>query len=338
MNYLKKFLVVMLISALILPVFSTINVKADSSFSLEDLSADEIVDLIFDSCSGIYPEEGQTTEEWSTILEKKIPFLDTDRVNEFKTSRWNYSYLYDFIGTSDLNKFNEFTTCFGQYPEAMDGSYHLSKEDQTVKYITISLSLDDYKKANDLYDKLVKRLNIYYNTGKDYKNIESNECKFTINSLETIYGLFEEWIDNEYKSVVLSLKKVNDEYRFFILFIHPDYLNNPTELAKSMLKSSDEKIELDDPEIKSLTNKKGKKLVVKYIGDNTYDNEIYKIQVSTSKKFKNIKEFETNKASATIRKLKKGKKYYVRVMYTVTEDGETVSSSWSKVKSITIKK
>ena len=64
----------------------------------------------------------------------------------------------------------------------------------------------------------------------------------------------------------------------------------------------------------------------------------YKIHVSTNKKFKRIKEFETKKSSATISNLKKGKTYYVRVMYTVTEDGETINSSWSKTKSVTIKK
>lgn len=356
MKYLKKLLVVVLTLALILPIFSTVKVKADSSFSLEDLSADEIVDLIFDSCSGVYPKEGQTTEEWATYLNKKIPFLDSKRVDRFKTLRWNYNSYVDFMDynySSEFNRFTSYEIWFGRYAEAMDGSFHLSdNEDDEVKYIRLKFNLsDNYKKASSLYDKLVKKLSKYYNTGKDNKTTESNYWTYTIN------GYYEQnpelikyrGIDDYESPRVLSLSKSNGGYTFNILFIHPNYLNNPTEFAKSMLKSSgstsdedefvfDETIELDDPSIKSLTNKKGKKLVIKFAGDSSFDNETFKIQVSTSKKFKSLKEFETKKTSATISNLKKGKTYYVRVMYTVTEDGENVSSNWSKTKSITIKK
>ena len=96
MRFLKKLLAVMLTLALIFPIFSVAKVKADSSFSLENLTADEIVDLIFDSCSGIYPKEGQTTEEWATFLDKKIPFLNSEQVNNFKTLRWNRNPAVDF--------------------------------------------------------------------------------------------------------------------------------------------------------------------------------------------------------------------------------------------------
>ena len=357
MKYLKKLLVVVLTLALILPIFSTVKVKADSSFSLEDLSADEIVDLIFDSCSGIYPKEGQTTEEWATFLNKKIPFLDSKRVDNFKTRRWNYSQYVDFVNYtySSSSISNIFTSCeiwFGRYAEAMDGSFHLADNDNDAKYIKLTFNLsDNYKKASNLYDKLVKKLSKYYNTGKDSKNTESNYWSYTINGMYDSNAELTTYIgsgDFEYPRV-LSLSKTNDGYTFSILFIHPNYLKNPTEFAKSMLKSSgstsdedefvfDEAIELEDPSIKSLTNKKGKKLVIKFAGDSSFDNETFKIQVSTSKKFKSLKEFETKKSSATISNLKKGKTYYVRVMYTVTEDGETVSSNWSKTKSITIKK
>ncbi|MBO4421320.1 MAG: fibronectin type III domain-containing protein, partial [Lachnospiraceae bacterium] len=227
-----------------------------------------------------------------------------------------------------------------------------SDEDNSAKYVQIRFRLsDNYKKACNIYDKLVKKLDQYYTTGKDNKNTDSNNWRYIINgyaSDNTEVTCYVEGIDYP-KTAVLSLSKINSGYEFTVVFIHPDYLKNPTEFAKSMLKSSgnikdadefvfDEAIELDDPVIKSLTNKKGKKFVVKYSGDSSFDNITYKIQVSTSKKFTSIKEFETNKTSVTISNLKKGKTYYVRVMYTVTEDGETTSSSWSKAKSITIKK
>lgn len=356
MRCLKKLLAVMLTLAIILPSFSTFKVKADSSYSLENLTADEIVDLIFDSCSGIYPKEGQTTEEWVNFLDKKIPFLNSEAVNFYKTCRWNYNTYMDFVnyGYYNSNKFNVFTSFrvwFGYYAEAMDGSFHLSENDEYAKFIQLTFRLsDDYKKANSLYDKLVKKLDNYYTTGQNNKNTESNNWTYTIKSRNNDNPEVTYRIElSNYNLPVLSLSKVNSGYEFGIVFIHPDYLKNPTELAKSMLKSSgstsdadefifDETVELDDPAIKSLVNKKGKKIVVKYAGDSSFKNVTYKIQVSTSKKFKSVKEFETSKPSATVSNLKKGKTYYVRVMYTVAEDGETVNSSWSKTKSVTIKK
>lgn len=352
MKIIKKLCIFLLAFSLVLPIFSNIKVKADTSFSLENMSEDEIVDLIFNSCKCIYPKEGQTTEEWATYLNKKIPFLNETQINDFKTFRWNNDrgkdFIIDYYYSYKINHINEFYIYYGNYSEAMDGSYHLSKDDNNPKYIYISFYIDDnYNKANKLYDLLVNRLEKYYGKGTNNKDITKNKWTWGIDYTNIKYYNYKNGI-----FTLLSLQKNTNYYSFELSLYNANDLANPTDYAKSFLDDSDEfslsddedefsfddEIDLDDPVIKSITNKKGKKLVVKYSGDDSFDNEIYKIQISTNKNFKSSKEFETKKTSATISKLKKGKTYYVRIMYTVTEDGETVSSNWSKTKSIKIKK
>lgn len=357
MKIIKKLCIFLLAFSLVLPIFSNIKVKADTSFSLENMSEDEIVDLIFDSCKGIYPKEGQTTEEWATLIEKNVPFIDNTRVNTFKTYRWNKDSYYDFINgsSSSINHFYKFIVSFGNYAEAMDGSYHLSENDSRAKYISIRFNIENnYKKANALYDKLVKKLDTYYKDTINDKNVNNNLWHYgTISDVGNYYHDF--CINNDYSKYycsVLELQKYENYYSFCIMLVNPSNSTLLNDFGQSMINDSDEfsfsddedefsfddEIELDDPVIKSIINKKGKKLVVKYSGDDSFDNEVYKIQISTNKNFKSSKEFETKKTSATISKLKKGKTYYVRIMYIVTEDGETVSSNWSRTKSIKIKK
>ena len=91
---------------------------------------------------------------------------------------------------------------------------------------------------------------------------------------------------------------------------------------------------LNQPIISSITNKKSKKIVVKYTEENASKKGIYTIQYSTNKNFKNAKEVESKKTSTIISKLKKNKTYYVRVKYTI----DSQSSDWSEVKTIKIKK
>lgn len=69
----------------------------------------------------------------------------------------------------------------------------------------------------------------------------------------------------------------------------------------------------------------------------------YQIQYSTSKKFtkKTSKVKRINKTSTTqmtVKKLKAGKKYYIRVRTYKTDNGKKYYSSWSKAKKVTTKK
>ncbi len=64
----------------------------------------------------------------------------------------------------------------------------------------------------------------------------------------------------------------------------------------------------------------------------------YQIKYSTSKKFKNAKTTKITKTSYIIKKLKKGKTYYVKVRAYRNANGKTYYGSYSGVKKVKIKK
>ena len=65
----------------------------------------------------------------------------------------------------------------------------------------------------------------------------------------------------------------------------------------------------------------------------------YEVQYSTSSKLKKAKTVKVKKSAkkTTVKKLKKGKKYYVRVRTYKTVDGKKIYSDWSTVKSVKVK-
>lgn len=93
--------------------------------------------------------------------------------------------------------------------------------------------------------------------------------------------------------------------------------------------------------VKKLTNKATKKLKVTWTKKTTVSG--YQIQIATNAKFtKNKKTYTVTKAtttSKTISKLKKSKKYYVRIRtYTTTLNGTKAYSKWSTAKNVKITK
>lgn len=92
--------------------------------------------------------------------------------------------------------------------------------------------------------------------------------------------------------------------------------------------------------ISKLSNVKGKKAQVTY--NKVSNAKGYEIQYSTDKKFKKgvkVKKANAKTTKVTLKKLTKGKKYYVRVRaYRVDEDDNRVNGSWSEAKSVKITK
>lgn len=99
---------------------------------------------------------------------------------------------------------------------------------------------------------------------------------------------------------------------------------------------------LKQAKISKVENKKSKQLKVTWKKDSNAAG--YKVMYSTDKKFKNKKVTKTitikkNKTTSyTIKKLKKGKKYYVKVCSYVKVGKKQVLGKYSKVKNIKIKK
>lgn len=83
--------------------------------------------------------------------------------------------------------------------------------------------------------------------------------------------------------------------------------------------------------VKSAKPARGKKLAVKWVKDKRASG--YQVQISTDKKFKdNVKTMKSAKGSCTFKKLKRGKKYYVRVRSYKKSGKETLYGAWSKRK------
>ena len=90
--------------------------------------------------------------------------------------------------------------------------------------------------------------------------------------------------------------------------------------------------------ISSLKNKKGKKVVVTIKKVKYADG--YEIKYSTNSKFKkNVKKVQTKSVKKTLKKLKKGKTYYVKVRpYYKDSSGKITYGKYGKVKKVKIKK
>lgn len=95
----------------------------------------------------------------------------------------------------------------------------------------------------------------------------------------------------------------------------------------------------------SLKNKKNRKMYVYWKQDSTVDG--FQICYSTSKKFKGAKKANVSRSRAyynyksyykVISKLKKNKKYYVKVRAYGYEDGKKIYGAYSNVKTVKIKK
>ena len=87
--------------------------------------------------------------------------------------------------------------------------------------------------------------------------------------------------------------------------------------------------------VSSLTNKKGKKLYVKWAKNSKCTG--YQIEYVTGKTTKKVSASVKSK-SKTISKLKKGKTYYVRIRAYKKVSGTTYYGAWSGKKKVKIKK
>ena len=112
--------------------------------------------------------------------------------------------------------------------------------------------------------------------------------------------------------------------------------NTSSTRSKNSSRSS---VSLSRPFISKVKNKKKRKVVLKWSKNRSASG--YQIQYSKKSSFKN-KKTKTIKSSSkgkiTLKKLKKGKTYYIRVRSYKTVAGKKTYSSWSYVRSVRIVK
>lgn len=101
--------------------------------------------------------------------------------------------------------------------------------------------------------------------------------------------------------------------------------------------TSDNKIiKMPRARIKSVKNKAGNKIIV-VVASNKKAKK-YDIQYSTNKRFKNNRRKQKVSSSVTLKKLKKGKKYYIRARLVYEQNGKNIYGRWSKVKAVKVKR
>ena len=111
--------------------------------------------------------------------------------------------------------------------------------------------------------------------------------------------------------------------------------------SESVEKCSSKKVAYTKPKNTSISKLKKSKKAIGVKWKKVSGIKGYQIQVATDKKFKkNAKTVVVNKqktTTATIKKLKSKKKYYVRICTYKNSNNKKVYSSWSKVKSVVTK-
>ena len=89
--------------------------------------------------------------------------------------------------------------------------------------------------------------------------------------------------------------------------------------------------------MKSVKSKKAGKAIVTV--KKVTGAEGYQVQYSLKKSMKSAKNVKIKKNSITIKRLKKGKTYYVRVRaFSKDSNGKQICTAWSTAKKVTIKK
>ncbi len=100
--------------------------------------------------------------------------------------------------------------------------------------------------------------------------------------------------------------------------------------------SQAEQITVPTPKFSLCKNTKGKKITLKWKKVSKASG--YRIQYSADKKFKKKTTKDCKKNAFTIKKLKKGKKYYVRIQAYRMVSGKRYDSGWSKAKGVKVAK
>jgi hypothetical protein len=164
------------------------------------------------------------------------------------------------------------------------------------------------------------RTDIFDNMGNTV--LSSNAIEYTFNAVSGMYEV--------------KLCKTLEAGTYFLEMY--EYFYHRSGTTYSFLIQAEQQIKLPKGTISSLKSRKAKQVTVKC--EPVEDALGYAIYYSTDYRFKtNVKVIDSPSATATIKKLKKGKRYYVKVCpYNVYDDGTYVYGQNSRIKKVVVKK
>lgn len=210
----------------------------------------------------------------------------------------------------------------------------------TFKNTDCEINIYDITPMSDI--TYYRRDNSYINLAWKEANKESDVEGYIVQWSET--ADFKTYKQQDYgknaKNGTVSGLNINKGY--YIRVVPYNYLsvNNRQKLYKYVPSSAQyiapiiNKVNVKATSIKKLSKgKKSFKAVWKSIGGVNG----YQLQYSTKKNMKGAKSVNVNGAKTTIKKLKKNKKYYVRVRAYKVVNGKKYYSNWSKIKSVKTK-
>ena len=289
--------------------------------------------IVLSAVSGMDNVEAATTGVW--VLKKHY-----DVQTPGETTGWSYDLSYDYDAQKGLvthGKEVKLTNVDGSFSCIFTGSCSIPKstlkagEDLKLN-VTSSVSgntLDGmicpnncFVKIKDyeLYFKDIKDSDHYYissTTGPDYKKYDSATVSYKVYEGKE-YG--EEFIVEFQQSSGSTTSGIISTFWVY------EWTKAPDTSIKAPARAV----------VKSLTSKRKTLTVnVKKIKKNCKG---YEFQISRLKKFSSSTKKTASGTKVTFKKLKAGKKYYVRVRAFNKKNGKKKYGKWSKVKKITIRK
>lgn len=240
------------------------------------------------------------------IIKASHKYIVESSVSATTTSSGSVTYKCSVCGdvlTTEIPKIEDSSSSSGA-SSAPSISEYIEPEAPEINISNLKLVAKSVKSISISWDGNAEGYYVYLqkegsNTYKKIATVTSNSYIF--NSLNSC---------TKYDYYVIGYKTVSGK----LFYSDKLYGNTMTDIKK--------------PTIKSLKTKK-KKLNIKY--SKIYNATDYQMQISTNAKFKNAKIYTIK---SNIPKLKKNKKYYIRIRAYRKIDNKKIYSSWSKVKNI----
>ena len=261
----------------------------------------------------LFKENSATSSSAKGVSTKKICFTVVDQVYtgdpakptvviviDGKTLQEGTDYVVTYDNKTDIGAGKIVVTGKGKYKDVIKSS--------TVKYHIFKITAVKLSKYSFTYNGKVRKptvTNVIINDGKGNKTLTKKYYKVTFTKGCKKVGTY---------NAKVTLRNGYSGNKTVKFKINPD---NATKMSLSSGK---------------------KKLTVKW--KTAKQASGYQLQYSTSKNFKNAKKVNVKgakKTGKTIKKLKKGTKYYVRIRTYKIVKGKTYYSSWSKAKTVKTK-